>query len=230
MAVQYRQGGGADSHAAAVSRPVSAPGVRGAAGRGRHHRPGAAGHRRPRNLRSGTQASGLAARSLARMSAWLLCGLAAAMFKEEALVRGFEAQLASHVVALAASVHTGALASSALIWFTATPTTQVDLQVTPECTVALLMIPFLLITAWAIWQRSRVARSLTALAVSLVLLIALNQLRILIIVSLVLRMGFSSGFYWGHTMIGSVLTVAGVMAVLVLYAFIVFRQRTAARA
>jgi exosortase/archaeosortase family protein len=111
----------------------------------------------------------------------------------------------------------------ASIWFVAGKHTVVGLQITPECTVALLTVPFLLATAGLAWVRPRLAWPVAALVLAVALLLAMNQLRLLVIAVLVQQMGLSSGFYWGHTMIGSIITIGGLAVILGAFAMVAVR-------
>ncbi len=120
------------------------------------------------------------------------------------------------------------MASLATVWF-AMKTTHIGLVITPECTVALLMIPFLFATALLIWYRAQTGWPLLALAVAMCLLVAVNQLRLLSIVWFVQGMGFQSGF-WGHTLVGSMMTIAGLGGTLAIFVYLaVCRGRVARR-
>ncbi|MEP7023086.1 MAG: hypothetical protein ABJB47_04615, partial [Actinomycetota bacterium] len=137
--------------------------------------------------------------------------------------------LASHVVTLGAHVPTGYWHSIAAMWFAPNPADQVGLGITPECTVGLLIIPFLLITAVAVWLRTPLRWPLIALVIALVLLVVINQLRLLTVVWFILAMGSHSGFYWGHTLVGSLITIAGIALSLAVYAKILLKRGSPAR-
>ncbi len=139
------------------------------------------------------------------------------MSRESLHVRAFEAWLASRVIALGAKLPTSHVSST--VWF-AIKTTHIGLIITPECTVALLTIPFLVATALFIWYRARVGWPLLALGVAMVSLVAVNQLRILGIVWFVQGMGFQSGFYWGHTLVGSMITIIGLATTLAVFVYL----------
>ncbi len=150
-------------------------------------------------------------------------GLAAAVLAENQHVRGFEAWLASHIVAAGAGTATNYSARLAVVWFTVSThgstQTVAGLQITAECTVALLIPPFLLMTGIAVWLRRKPsAWPLVALAVSVALLVLVNQLRLLAVVWFIQGMGMRAGYYWGHTMVGSLITILGLAATLLVYA------------
>jgi exosortase/archaeosortase family protein len=157
-----------------------------------------------------------------------LCGLAALVYRKIFEIRVFEAWLSSRIVAKVTSMPTGYWHSSAGMWFAPNPSDQVGLVITPECTVALLIIPFLLVTAVTVWLRTPLRWPLIALAAATVFLVAINQLRLLTVVWFIRAMGNQSGFYWGHTLAGSLITIAGIAASLAVYARIFSRRGKAA--
>jgi len=133
--------------------------------------------------------------------------------------------LASHVIALGGRVSTGHYGGSlAMVWFTENAHERIGLVVTQECTVALLWIPFLVATALLVWQRVPVRRNLAGLAVVLVLLLCVNQFRFLVIAWFVLNMGYAGGYYWGHTLVGSIITVVGLAVSVAIFAMLTLRR------
>jgi exosortase/archaeosortase family protein len=98
------------------------------------------------------------------------------------------------------------------------------LQITQECTVVLMTTPFLVATAVLVWRRSSTVRPVVACVVAACMLLVVNQLRILTIIMFVLHMGYGGGFYWGHTLIGSMITIAGGSLTLVVYGLIAIRR------
>jgi exosortase/archaeosortase family protein len=65
---------------------------------------------------------------------------------------------------------------------------------------------------------------LLSLAVSAVVVIAVNQLRVLAIVGLVNWLGVDKGYYWGHTLLGSMVSVFGGAIALVLFVWLSTRK------
>jgi exosortase/archaeosortase family protein len=206
---------GAARGQAAGSRP---------AGRTGHRARG--GHRRAPDAEHGRSASGLAARLLACVSC---CLLAAYAVKENYLLRGIEADLASKVVGFVTSSPAGAIPQTPTFWFTLSPHHEMGLEITPACTVVLMMTPFLVATAFLVWRKSSALRPVTACVIAIAMLAVVNQLRILTIIIFVLKLGFNGGFYWGHTMVGSLVTIVGGSATLVVYALIAVRRGSPAR-
>src|SRR5580692_1528738 len=197
---------------------MTADALPGHGGRSRHRRTAparrGAGHAAPRGRQ-------LARPGTARLSACLSCvAMAVAAVAEDGPIRGLEAWLAGHVIGLLALTTAGSAPRAAVFWFTARQHVQVGMEITPECTVAFLFIPFLLATAWLVWLRPSARAPLTALGTATALLVLLNQMRFLTIAWLVRSMGFSSGFYWGHTWLGSLITVLGLALILGIYSVI----------
>lgn len=170
---------------------------------------------------------GSALRGYRVIAAALTAALTLAVIVDSQPVRAFEAWLASHVVAAGAGTQTGHDANLAIVWFVLDASDQVAFQITRDCTVAVLVAPFLAVTSVLVWLRKPVsARPLLALAVTLPLLIMINQLRILIIVWLMEMLGPQSGFYWGHAVAGSLLTIAGMAICILVYASLVAAKST----
>jgi exosortase/archaeosortase family protein len=96
---------------------------------------------------------------------------------------------------------------------------------TPECTSAFLLVPLIVVGALLIGLRPRIAgRVLASLGVAAVVLIVVNQVRILTMAALVGWLGTDRGYYWGHTMVGSVVSVFGGAIALVLFVWLATRQ------
>ncbi|HEX4701127.1 MAG TPA: exosortase P [Pseudonocardiaceae bacterium] len=95
------------------------------------------------------------------------------------------------------------------------------LTMTPECTSAFLLVPLIVVGALLIGLRPPIARRvLYSLGVAAVVLVVVNQLRVLTMAGLVSWLGTSNGYYWGHTMIGSVVSVFGGAIALVLFVWL----------
>lgn len=100
------------------------------------------------------------------------------------------------------------------------------LRMTPECTSAFLVLPLLVVGAIMIALRPRITRQvLIALGVAALAVIVVNQLRVLTIVGLVNWLGTDLGYYWGHTMLGSMVSVFGGAVALVLFVWLATRNR-----
>ena len=179
------------------------------------------GHRAARPGRAGSIGRGAAVTALLVLAAALLAG--------RAQVRGFEAWLASHVIGLGTAAVTGTEPGRPTFWFMVPPGRIFALEITPEGTVAILVVPFLVATAVLVGMRRPMAGPLAALSVALVLLVVVSQLRILTTAWFVQDMGPGGAFSWGHTLVTALIMVFGVSVTLAAYALIAVRQGTAAR-
>ncbi|HEX5403800.1 MAG TPA: exosortase P [Pseudonocardiaceae bacterium] len=112
-------------------------------------------------------------------------------------------------------------ASQQTVYFGLGSATPLGLTMTPECTSAFLLVPLMLVSAVLIALRPAIARRvLVSLGVAAVILIMVNQLRITTLAALVGRLGTDRGYYWGHTMIGSLVSVFGGAVALVLFVWL----------
>jgi hypothetical protein len=187
-------------------------------------RPAGAKHRATRNRRQRT-ADPVARRIAYRIIAVGLLAVVPFVYLQEQRGRDLEAWLASRLFAFFGQ-RTGYYGGSlSMAWFSVSNQLRVGLIVTSECTIALLIIPFLIATAALIWQQLMLVRPLAGLGVAVVMLFAMNQIRLLQILGFVKKMGLNSGFYWGHTMVGSIITVVGLAVTLLAFAMIAVRWR-----
>ncbi|GAA5198587.1 exosortase P [Rugosimonospora acidiphila] len=125
-------------------------------------------------------------------------------------VSGIEADLAGRLVAATLHQHTLGLRDQAVVVLHAGNPKSIGLQITPQCTSAFLIAPMVLTGAALLWLRPRqYKRVLIGLAVTVVLLFATNQLRIVGLAALIDGVGFKTGYYWGHTILGSMVSVVG---------------------
>jgi exosortase/archaeosortase family protein len=101
------------------------------------------------------------------------------------------------------------------------------LKVTAECTVGLLILPFLACSALLLAiQRIQISRLLTGLTVSIVVLVGLNQLRLTSIGWASYYLG-KTGYEWSHTIGGSILSILGMIFTTLIYAKICFANKRA---
>ncbi|WP_436497032.1 exosortase P [Actinokineospora sp. HUAS TT18] len=104
------------------------------------------------------------------------------------------------------------------------------LQMSPECTSAFLLLPLVLVGAVMIALRPRIStRVLIGLACAGAAVIAVNQLRVLGLVGLIDWLGTDRGYYWGHTLLGSMVSVVGGALALVLFVWLSTRKPRAER-
>jgi exosortase/archaeosortase family protein len=136
-------------------------------------------------------------------------------------MRNFEAWLSGHVISALARIKAGSGVNSPIVWFADGPHRYMGLFISGECTVDALIVPFMVSSAWVIWRQARVLRPVLGLVIAVGLLLGMNQFRLLLIVVFTVHLGYGSGFYWGHTIIGSLITVFGLVLVFLIYVLVV---------
>lgn len=140
----------------------------------------------------------------------LLGGVLVALFALQSWFRAAEAVLSSQVVAALAHTHTSAVPDQAVLYFGLGSGDALGLKITPECTSAFLIAPLVAVAAVMVRLRPAITRRvLTGLALGAVLMVFTNQLRITVVVWLVQWLGVDTGYYWGHTLMGSAVSVVG---------------------
>lgn len=106
----------------------------------------------------------------------------------------------------------------------------IGLRITPECTSAFLVVPLLVVAAAMVALRPRITRRvLASTAAAVVVLVLVNQARMLTLVALVSNLGRERGYYLGHTLLGSMVSVFGGAAALVLFVWLSTRPPRAQR-
>lgn len=186
----------------------------------------ARGYRGARRQQATSARAGLIGRIIACTACCLLTIIAV---KENYALRGFEAALASHVIAWVTSRPAGPMTGTPAFWFTIGPGREMALEISQACTVVLMTTPFLVATALMVWRKSSALRPVLACAVAMLMLLVVNQLRILTIIMFVRHMGYGGGFYWGHTLVGSMITIVGGSLTLIVYVLIAVRRGTPGR-
>lgn len=149
-----------------------------------------------------------------RISAWflplLLAGLVVGLFLLQTWFRAGETILSSQVVAALAHTRTSATPDDAVLYFGVGTSNALGLHITPECTSAFLIAPLVAVAAVMVRLRPAVTRRvLGGLGLGALMLILTNQIRITVVVWLVKWLGPDSGYYWGHTLMGSAVSVVG---------------------
>lgn len=166
-----------------------------------------------------------------RAVSWVLPGLLigglVALFAFQERFRAAESILASQTVAALAHTRTAAVPDRAVLFFNLGTRDALGLHITPECTSAFLIAPLVAVAAVMLRLRPSITgRVLAALAVGAVLLVLTNQVRIAVVVWLVEWLGVDSGYYWGHTLMGSAVSVVGGAISLGAFVWIVAVRRT----
>ncbi|MGW0217507.1 hypothetical protein ACWDXH_24255 [Micromonospora chokoriensis] len=102
----------------------------------------------------------------------------------------------------------------------------VGFMVSSGCSVAMLLIPPIVLASTLIgFRRITLSRGLNALAMAVVLLVTVNQLRLAAVVVSMQTWGFRLGYERSHVLIGSVITTAGLIAVTILFVVLVSRTK-----
>ncbi|MDQ3404224.1 MAG: exosortase P [Actinomycetota bacterium] len=159
-----------------------------------------------------------------------LAALALALIFGNRTYRTAEMALASGILRLVTSSGVHLAPSRQTVYFGLGGDRPFGLQMSPECTSAFLVLPLLVVGAIMIALRPRIAgRVLGALAIATVAVIVVNQLRILTLVGLIDWLGTDRGYHWGHTLLGSMVSVIGGAAALVLFVWLSTRKPKAER-
>lgn len=156
---------------------------------------------------------------------FLLLAVGAALVVFLEAYRAAEMMLAGTLVGLLSSAGIHIDADSATFYFGLGTDHPLGLHMTAECTSALLILPLVAVAAAMTFLRPQTTRRvLASLGIGALVLIAVNQLRILAIVGLVNWFGPATGYYWGHTLLGSVVSIIGGALSLVLFVWLATRN------
>ena len=102
-------------------------------------------------------------------------------------------------------------------------------NVTLSCTVALLIAPFCLIDAGLMWsRRTSFTKGVRSLAVVALILIVVNQLRLLTIGASMVLWGFKTGYERSHVLLGTTLSTIGVVTGLIVFIWLLIGDRLSA--
>lgn len=103
-----------------------------------------------------------------------------------------------------------------------TPAGGLVFQITPECTVVVLVAPMLLFgAALALHRRTGLARALWATVAGCVLLTVVNQFRIGLIIWATQQWGLDPGYEISHKLVGSVIGIGGFVGAVIVALVIV---------
>ncbi len=191
-------------------RPISGPGRHAA-----HSSRG--GPARPLSARSGRHGapneSGQTA--LRVVAAGILCGIALSLMIYQYQFRHLEAVVAARVYRLFTPVL--AASRAPILWFGLGTGAAYGLDITPDCSSALLIVPLCgLGMLLLIPRRLPVTRIAKALIVAGVVMVAGNLLRIGIIAVAVRLGGLGAGYQLGHLILGSIVSIIGIAVALTL--------------
>lgn len=171
-------------------------------------------------------------RSVPRCAAGaVMCVAAVLAVVYESWYRGMEAALAGSAVSqwLGYPVIVARAQQTMFFAFHGTGTAHMlGFQVTLGCSSDLLVAPLLLFTGLLlILGQIPLSRVLLAMASAAAIVIVINVLRLVMIAVMVDWWGVETGFGWGHTLFGSVLTLLGMAAAMFVCVFVLNRGRRA---
>ena len=160
----------------------------------------------------------------------LLLALAAGLILVHTAYQSAEISLAGLVLHLVTSSGVAVDAAHQTVYFGLGSANPLGLTMTPECTSAFLLIPLVLVAAALVTLRPAITRRvMVSLGLAALVLIAVNQLRILTLAGLVGWLGTNNGYYWGHTMVGSLVSVFGGAVALVLFVWLATKRPRSAK-
>jgi len=144
----------------------------------------------------------------------------------ERLYRELEVRLAGAILNVITTSGVYVAGDRESVYFGLSGAAPFGLRMTPECSSAFLLLPLLVVTMAMVYFRPANARRLFfSLGISALVVILMNQLRILTIVGLVHWFGTDEGYYWGHTLLGSMVSVFGGAVSLVLFVWLSTRKK-----
>jgi exosortase/archaeosortase family protein len=154
----------------------------------------------------------------------LLVTSATAIVMGHRMYRTVEVVVAGKILDLVTSSGTFVAAERQTVYFGLGSATPFGLRMSPECTSAFLLVPLFGMAAIMIALRPWISRSvLTALGVAGLILFVVNQLRVLTLVGLINWLGTDRGYHLGHTVLGSMVSVFGGAAALILFVVLATR-------
>ncbi len=163
-------------------------------------------------------------RLTARFTVGALLGIAALLVVRHDTYRSLEIRLAAVLIDLVTSAGVYVVPQRQTVYFGLGTDHSIGLKITPECTSAFLVVPLLVVGAAMLGLRPRITgRVLASLGVSVLVLVLVNQLRVLTLVGLIDAFGRDRGYYLGHTLFGSMVSVFGGAAALVLFVWLATR-------
>jgi len=157
---------------------------------------------------------------LARPTVAVLCAVAlAVVLGAGRWIQVGEAAL-SVLVARATGVHDAHRVGTAVVFDL--DGRAVGYGITLGCTVAFLLLPFVIGTAVVLTvQRTTALRALAALAAAVAVVAACNQLRLLVILSGIRLLGLERGYSATHVLVGTALSTVGVVGAALLFLHVI---------
>lgn len=158
---------------------------------------------------------------LSRITVGVLLAIGVALVAMHSAYRSAEIRMAAVLIDLVTSSGVEVVPGRQTVYFGLGTGHAIGLRITPECTSAFLVVPLLVVAAAMLGLRPRIARRvLASLGIAVVVLILVNQLRVLTLVWLISSFGRERGYYLGHTLFGSMVSVFGGAAALVLFVWL----------
>lgn len=137
--------------------------------------------------------------------------------------RHAEAKLITPIAGSVVGNH-GAVNSHALVYFALGTPRAFGLQITNECTSALLLIPLLVMMgSFAAFTGLGLARELVALFVGAAIIVAVNAARVTGIAYATWRWGFNPGYNYSHVFVGSAFSLIGFVGAMLTALWILVR-------
>jgi exosortase/archaeosortase family protein len=157
-------------------------------------------------------------------------GLALWMAFSNHTFRRFEVELVTPLTGFVTGRHK-AVSSDTLVWFARGTPRVFGLNLTTECTSALLLIPLLvMVGSFAIFTRLNLLRQLGALLAGAALILTVNAVRVAGIAWATWEWGKQTGYAYSHVFVGSAFSLIGfVAAMLVALWILVSGERSAGR-
>ncbi|MEQ0562961.1 exosortase P [Amycolatopsis sp. NEAU-NG30] len=157
-----------------------------------------------------------------------LAAAGAVLVLAERFYRELEVRLAGAILDVITTSGVYVAGDREAVYFGLGGTTPFGLRMTPECSSAFLLLPLLVVSMAMVYFRpSNARRIFFSLGISALVVVLVNQLRILTIVGLVHWFGTDEGYYWGHTLLGSMVSVFGGAVSLVLFVWLSTRKKKA---
>ncbi|MDT4911592.1 MAG: hypothetical protein QOC66_720 [Pseudonocardiales bacterium] len=137
--------------------------------------------------------------------------------------RRFEAAAITPVTHLATGLHRTQTTETVVFFGLGTPRA-FGLDITNECTSALLLIPLLVMMgSFAMFTRLSMRRQLVALFVGAFLILAVNALRVAIIAWATWKYGYDPGYTYSHVFVGSAFSLVGFVGAMLVALWILVR-------
>jgi hypothetical protein len=160
---------------------------------------------------------------LARVVAGVVALAGVVLLLTESHVRVFEARVSSFFMSVTHIAHARPMGYSVIF---AQNQHWIGYSITAGCTATLLAVPFFFISSGLLLtRRVSIARGLVGLAVVVVFVALVNQLRLLLIGGSMQLWGFTTGYNRSHVLAGGVLSTFGVAIGIAVFLALVVHQR-----